>query len=207
MTSFIESQGAALVALYRLIQESDDDEYFTSEEVKQRSGLAIGAAFIQRSLRHLRENEMVVVKSGAKPKFSLTGKGFEAAENIIADHPHLDAESIPASDRRVPLGHNRPDYQEIAQGLAEAAEEVRGFNGENANPNERNRVHRALEAAATLWKSCELKLIQIKIGIVMALEDAEKLIGKGIKIGGKELLIDLIKNYVRAHSNLDLDNF
>ncbi len=206
MLTFLESQGAALVALYRLIQESDQEEYFTSEEIKQRAGAEIGAASIQRGLRHLRNDELVAFKSGQKVKFSLNGRGFDSAEEIITKHPDIVPIYIPASDRIVSLGHNGPIYSDIQKSLERLCEEVRVWNGNPDGPEDRFRILASVEAARALWTSNELRLIQIKVGVIMAIEDAQTAFGKLIKTVGNALLIEAIKSVVKAHSPFDLDH-
>lgn len=204
--NFVEAQRISLVALYMLLRESDKEEYFSAESIKLRAGVQVGAAFMQRALRVLLEDDLVVSNPRSSSMFSLTGNGFDAAEKIIEESPGIVPMSIPASDRIVSLGHNRPEYDEVEVGLTELVSQVSAWNGNPDLPEERDRLLRTLEAAQTLWRSNELRLIQIKVGILMAVEDAQRAIGVVAKAVGGKLLIDAIKGLIKNHSGVDLDH-
>ncbi|MFD2578607.1 hypothetical protein ACFSTD_08470 [Novosphingobium colocasiae] len=86
---------------------------------------------------------------------------------------------VPASDRVVPLDHNSPQYREFKQGLSVLLSEVRGNNKIGDTPEERDRIVRSLDAANELWGSLELKVIQIRVGVILAVEDAGNALQKG----------------------------
>ena len=113
----------------------------------------------------------------------------------------------PSSDGLVRFDHNAPEYAEIATGLANVREDVRGLNDSGVDPIERERVLASFDAAQTLWKSTQLKIIQVKVGILMALDDAVKILGKSAKAVAAALLVDTIKSFVKSHTGIDLDNF
>ena len=113
----------------------------------------------------------------------------------------------PSSDGLVRFDHNLPEYQQIAAGLSDVKEAVRGINDADVDPLERERVLASFDSAQTLWKSTELKIIQVKVGILMTLEDAVKILGKTAKAVAAALLVDTLKAFVKAHTGIDLDNF
>jgi hypothetical protein len=115
----------------------------------------------------------------------------------------VEAEIVPASDRLVQLDHNQPDYLEIAKGLENLYEQVREDNQVGETATERDRLLRSLGAAKELWAAAELKLIQVQVGIVMAVEDANNAITKLGKAVGAALLVDLIKRFVKNATGID----
>ena len=111
--------------------------------------------------------------------------------------------TIPAADRFVTLNHNHSEYIDIATGLFQLEEQVRGAN--DLPPEERDRLRKSLAAAKTLWSAQELRAIQVKVGVLMAIEDtgsAFKSIGKAIAVN---LLLDAIKSYLKNYFEIDLD--
>lgn len=147
----------------------------------------------------------------------LTGEGLRYVESIYKDDlpegpsgwselrtilvDRVEAEVVPASDRLVSLDHNAPNYLQVAAGLDELREAVRSVN----DLPERDRILASLSGAQALWQALELKVIQIKIGIVMAIEDAGKALAATAKAVATALFIDAIKSLVKSKTGLDLD--
>ena len=119
----------------------------------------------------------------------------------------LEAEIIPASDRVVRLDHNNPEFVAIANGLARVREAVREINDSDVDPEERERVLASFDAAQTFWQAAQIKVIQLKVGVLMAVEDAVRILGKTAKAVTAALLVDSIKAFVKNHTGVDLDNF
>jgi hypothetical protein len=111
---------------------------------------------------------------------------------------------LPASDRLVPLDHNSAPYLQVRDGLAELHEEIRSANDLDCAPEERERVLKSLDAAQRLWDAAQLKVIQIKVGIIITIQDAIELLSKAGKAVGKALLIDAVKNIVKLKTGIDL---
>ncbi|KTW02471.1 hypothetical protein SB4_03340 [Sphingomonas sanguinis] len=63
----------------------------------------------------------------------------------------------------------------------------------------------ALDVAETLWSTGNLKLLQVKVGVLMAVEDASRLLAETAKQVAVSLLIDAIKAFVKTHFHADLD--
>ena len=119
----------------------------------------------------------------------------------------LEAESIPASDRVVRLDHNNSEFVAIANGLAEVREAVREINDSDVDPEERERVLASFDAAQAYWQAVKIKVIQLKVGVLMAVEDAVRILGSTAKAVTAALLVDSIKAFVKNHTGVDLDNF
>ncbi|WP_097091412.1 hypothetical protein [Novosphingobium sp. Chol11] len=108
-----------------------------------------------------------------------------------------EAEIVPAANRLVRLDHNQPEYREVARGLSELFEQVRQDNQIGETAEERDRLLRSLAAATELWSAAELHLIQIRVGIIMAIEDTASAAVKVGKALGEALLVDAIKRIVK----------
>ena len=140
------------------------------------------------------------------PASSTAAEVAGAAANTAQRNDDLGTEEqlLPASDRLVPLDHNSAPYLEIKNGLAELHEELRSSNDLPCSPEERERLLASVSAAQRLWDAAQLKIIQIKVGIIITIQDAVSLlsqVGKGI---GKALLIDTIKSIVKHKTGLDI---
>lgn len=120
--------------------------------------------------------------------------------------PGLNVNEAPASDRMVSLDHNLEAYSKIASGLATIKEAVRSANDIEVEPEERDRIFRSLEAAQSLWSAAQLNYLQIKVGVLMAAEDAAKVLAGTAKAVASALLVDAIKAFVKGHAGLDLDS-
>ena len=134
----------------------------------------------------------------------------ELGENVAA---YLEAngaiyspESVPASDRIVTLSHNSQEYKEVKAGIGELKEALRGTNDIPIDGAERQRLMAGLEAAELLWDAAQLKLIQIKVGVIMAVEDARKVLAGTAKAVAGALIVDAIKSLVKNQLGIDLDN-
>jgi|TARA_R100000501_G_scaffold14543_3_gene26365 DNA-binding MarR family transcriptional regulator len=105
---------------------------------------------------------------------------------------------IPASDRVVSLDHNKPEYQKISYELNELSQSIHRELANDLSEENRDRIIRSIRSANELWKSIELKVIQVQVGIVMALEDAEGLISDINKKMAVQVLIEAIRAFVRS---------
>ncbi len=140
---------------------------------------------------------------------SYSGSHYEISESgykkVERDMREGALERVPASDRIVNFNHNQPDALEIQQGLADVKEAVRGSNLEDVDDSERTRVIASLEAAENLWRAAAFRVIQLKIGVLMAVEDAARLLKNTAKSVAASMLVEAIKAFTRNHFNIDLD--
>ena len=119
---------------------------------------------------------------------------------------NVEALVVPASDRVVGFDHNNPNYAEISDGIAELREAVRVTNDSETNPEDRERILAALDAAQLLWRSAQIRVIHLKVGILLSLEDATKFLASTAKAVSAALLVDTFKAFVKNHTGVDLDN-
>lgn len=127
----------------------------------------------------------------------------DATSNAVGIDEHAVSAMAPASDRLVPLNHNDPEYIEIRDEIEALHEEFRTSNEVCQSSDERDRIARSLDSASRLWSAAELKITQIRVGIILAVEDAIAALDKIGRASGKSILIDLIKNYVRTKSGIE----
>jgi len=113
------------------------------------------------------------------------------------------ADEIPASDRVVTLDHNQPDYKKIKAELEDVKETLRGLNDTTVSQEERSRLSAGIDSAQVLWNSLQLKVIQIKVGIIMVLEDIGKIVGKTAKGVSVALIVDGIKSYIKDRTGIE----
>lgn len=113
--------------------------------------------------------------------------------------------AIPAADRIVTLNHNNPDYVEIAGEIERLKDYVRGINDPIVTPSDKSRIIKSLNAASVIWESASFRVIQVKIGVILAIEDAEDLISSVSPKVGVGLLVQAIKALFKNHFHIDLD--
>lgn len=103
----------------------------------------------------------------------------------------------PAANRIVRLDHNRPEYTEVAEGLARLFEDVRSSNQVASTAEDRAQLLNSLAAAQQYWAAPQLYLIQVQIGVVMAVEEATVAMKRvGVAVGGA-VIVDLVKKIVK----------
>jgi len=174
------------------------------------------------SFKLSKKNELVAqwVNSGpAHSRISKLGEGvfLRALTKIVEEDTVLvsDVEiidetagiAIPASDRIVTLGHNQPEYQLITEGITALKVEVQAWNGSPDEPELRSRVLQGLEAAQALWAATELKVVQVKVGVIMAIEDAEFALRKIATLASGIALVKFIETFIsNAFSGIDWGN-
>jgi hypothetical protein len=146
---------------------------------------------------------------------SLTAAGLQYVEDHFSDaerypeggRPEIDSTvtTAPAADRLVRFDHNSVEFQEISRVIGDLTEAVRATNSPDVDADERDRVINSLQAAATFWDAAQLKLIQIKIGVMSAVQDATVVLKNTAKAVVAALLVDTIKSFVKTHAGVDLD--
>jgi hypothetical protein len=124
--------------------------------------------------------------------------------DILFEYSAVEPELLPASDRLVPLDHNSAPYLQVKEGLAELYEELRTTNDLACPPEERERLLASLIAAQKLWDAAQLKIIQIRVGIIITIDDAVSLLSKVGKAVGKAALIDAVKWIVKHATGVEL---
>lgn len=125
----------------------------------------------------------------------ILGEGIIGETLSIESSPLADA-NIPAADRIVTLDHNQPDYETITEGIDELREAVRGANG--ISHERRSQALSGLDAAKSLWSAAQLSLVQVEIGIILAIDDAISLLGDSLKKLSNIALSELIRAYIKA---------
>ncbi|WP_336977473.1 hypothetical protein [Altererythrobacter fulvus] len=128
----------------------------------------------------------------------------DTRSEVVNIQASVEAEVVPAADRVVPLNHNSAEHKEIAEKLRALSEELRGANDLQVTSEERERLVVSLSAAESLWDATELKVIQVKVGIILAVEDAGKALEKVGKAVGWTLLVDLLKAYLKNKTGIDI---
>jgi hypothetical protein len=192
-----------------------------ANEIAARFQPREGVARVAAGLSYLQSRHLV---SGSFDNFTASGfaitrdgllwvqDNFEQRDDgpnsefrITSSEADDDGGEIPASDRVVRLDHNQPDYQEVRSELANLREAVRTANDLEIEPAERNRVLASLDSAQTLWAAAQLKVVQVKVGIVMVVEEARHVISSTSKAVVGALIVDMIKAFIKTHTGIDLD--
>ena len=125
---------------------------------------------------------------------------FESDEQDRVVGSTLEPQSV--TQQIIALDKESEEFKQVQAGLDELIERARGAN----DLEDRDRILASLSAAQTLWSSASLRLVQIKVGVLLAIEDATNALGFVAKGVGAGLLIDLVKSIVKSKTGLDLDN-
>lgn len=212
-----------MAILYRLFDYAQTASMrLTASQVRALIDTDISVKRIELGLRALERRKLVhttypTVKASSS---DITEAGYReierslsAKEGFYYDYHRLgdswlarDDEELfgaPAADRVVPLNHNEPEYLEIDKKLGELSTAVLGDN--ELNPEEKSRISSGLVAAKAVWNALEIKAIQYKVGVLMAVEDVKPV----AKDKFYELLVEGLIALVRAFArrlgiNLDL---
>ena len=108
-----------------------------------------------------------------------------------------EAAIAPASDRVVKLDHNSAAYKEIAAAFDEAIDLADRHKPNEVSGDEHASLVAGLRAARELWRSFELSMMQIEIGILMALEKAQEQLKISFQMARGSLLVEGIKAFVK----------
>ena len=106
---------------------------------------------------------------GKAPAFKITEEGYKQVESDLQSASVNEFESAPASDRIVRFNDNSAEHIQAADLIIQITQAVESDNA--IGVKERSRLKSALKAATEFWSALELKVIQIRVGILMALED------------------------------------
>jgi hypothetical protein len=185
----------ALIALYRSLNDPSGLAHYTISEIANLMGWNDGNQYLRKALASLEVEGLVSHRAGS---YEITEEGILVSEQTLIG-------GVPASDRIVSLNHNMPEYEEVSKGLVDIEEAVRTTNDLPATAEEREQIVKALGAAQILWQSAQLNYMQVKIGILMAAEDAARVLKNTAKAVAANLLVDLIKSLFKVQSGIDLD--
>lgn len=132
------------------------------------------------------------------------GDAAEASlsESLVLSN-YVEGEIIPASDRLVPLNHNSPEYSEIQDALAAAVDEVTNLQTNELSADEKASAVASLKSAAELWNAYQLKAIQVRVGVRMAIENVQAATGLTFQTIAGSLLLDAIKTFLKHCVGLD----
>jgi hypothetical protein len=131
----------------------------------------------------------------------LTGSGMREAERLIQSGVEVvfrnsidDPLSAEAKSEQViaKLDRTSPSYLLVSSHLVELENIINGL--VEAETAERSRIKAGIVAARELWKAEELEIIQVKVGVLLAVQNASAFLKKL----GKEVAIDLIVDGIKA---------
>ena len=205
--NFGDVKDELLKVLYTLLRESDLQEYYRPVELWSAMGEKTSVAFVSRACQSLTSDALFSHSFyEEEDHYGLTDEGIDLAEEILGfAKSELQKEAeIPASDRLVGLDHNSSDYLAIKSELDDLYEKIRSDNEVGESAEERSRLLQSLSAAKNLWAAAELQTIQIKVGIILAVENAGRALQKAGKAVGWAILIDSIKSYVKNKIGFDI---
>jgi hypothetical protein len=142
----------------------------------------------------------------------LTGAGMAEAERLIGQGIEVTwhgvtiegkVTTIDTDQRIVKFDHNSEEFLRIRSGLADLRHVIES--ADEIETSERSRLLSSLSAADALMDAAQLKVIQVRVGVIMVIEDALAALGKTTKALTFALLVDGVKALVKAKTGFDLD--
>ena len=210
--SYRDFENHLLIGLYRAWKDGRDIVSFG--RVIQDHGLEHERGWIVRAHESLTNRGFIEGPANRRVEEMtagrLTSDGMLFVEDNLLEDASEDISNpdglAPGSDRVVRFDHNSEQFLSITVGIADLSEAVRGDNSLEIEPDERSRIVSSLNSALILWDAAQLKVIQVKIGVLMAVEDAGRVLASTAKAVAAALLVDTIKSFVKVHTGMDLDH-
>lgn len=143
-------------------------------------------------------------------RYHIVGSYLELGPEWLDDyiraklHQEVEADPVaPASDRSVPLDHNRPEHAEIAEALEMAIGHAQENRPNDVSGDEHASLIAGLRAARLLWDAYQLTEVQIKVGIFMAVESAETALKTSFQLVKGPMLMEALKAFFRSAKDGD----
>ena len=206
MFHYLLAKDIILRATYEHLVFKADYESFDAEEVHKHVSNHISAGYVRRILTSLVTDGLVLSEQWDETSpyhYTVSDKGLEEAERLpplpvllAGDFDrHKVAKLAPTSEGKVPLSHNHDGYQEIAEALDLAVAEALVTKPNEVSGDEHASIVTGLRAARELWNAFELTSAQIRVGLIMAIEDAQKALKRTFKLVKGPLLVEAIKAF------------
>lgn len=212
-----------MAVLYRLFQFAQNvSKRLTPGQVTALFDVGLSVKRVELALEALERRKLIYTSYSTvrPPESDITEAGYRAVERGLTEEAGFysqyhrlgdawlarnddDVFGAPAANRIVPLSHNEPEYLQIAEQLTDLATAVNGDN--ELVPEEKSRLYGSLNGAKALWGGLEVKAIQLKIGVLMAVEEVKP----AAKNKFYEVLVDALIASVKAFArrvgiNMDL---
>lgn len=194
IVQFEEIKQQVLLGIYRLLYDSEGQEYFSEADIAGSTNLGVGIVFYRRVIKQLiSEKAIESVTWDGDPEdvlYTLSNEGWTRAEKIalnlfVAKEPQ---DGVPASDRVVQLSDNQK--QEIVEVVEALESEIKTSNEVSiALGDSKDRIEAELDAGKKLTKAS-----MIRIGAITAVLGtplrylAEKFSGAAVGELAKKLL-------------------
>jgi hypothetical protein len=212
-----------MAVLYRLFEFAQSaSKRLTPGQVTALFDTGLSVKRVELALGALERRKLVYTAYSTvrAPESDITEAGYRGVERGLADTDGFyfnyhrlgdnwltrndeDSFGVPAANRIVPLNHNEPEYLQIDEQLTKLTLAVDGDN--ELGPEDKSRISIGLNAAKALWQGLEIKAVQLKIGVLMAVEDVKPTATNKFYEILVDGLIELIKAFARRLGiNLDL---
>jgi hypothetical protein len=213
--TFQQAKDIVLSATYDTLVYHAEYATFGADDIHKRIQEHFSAGLVRRVLSSLADDQLITVDQydeTSPPHYTLSDNGFEYVERLpdlaalIRGEGHAAGNKVivPASDRRVSLDHNKPEYGEIAEALDDAIELAKRTKPNEVSGDEHASIVAGLEAARRLWNAFELSRMQFEIGILMAVERAETALKTSFNLVKGPVLMEALKAFYKAAKDGDL---
>lgn len=218
------------IVMYRMYESTVRDDYAVMEPA-YLAGLiqnGVTSGFVRIALEQLEDLKEIkfVPKPGAIQLYNnpqpaqLTPSGIRRVEADLRDaesrihrYANFGIEAfegnsvpdfdVPAADRLVTLDHNQPNYREIVEGLDRAIEEASRTRPNGVSGDEHASIVAGLKGAKELWGSFELTILQLEVGVLMAVERAQETLKVSFEMARGSLLVEAIKLMIQGLKQVD----
>lgn len=201
--TFEQAKDIVLSATYETLVYHATFETFDAEDIHKRIDKHFAAGFVRRVLRSLSQDKLIDTDQydeTSPTHYTLSDEGFAYVEKLppLNDLLKTEIPDIPASDRLVGLDHNSPIYTEIAEAMDSAIDLATKTKPNEVSGDEHASLLAGLTAARKLWDAFELSRIQFEVGILLAVEKAEKALKTSFKLLKGPLLMEALKAFYKS---------
>ena len=206
---FDRAKAIVAAATYETLLFHAEYESFSAEEIHERVKNYFGTGFVRRLLTSLSNENLISIDQFDETSpysYTLTDEGMAYVESILPLKDLLAEEneavvsriSAPTAQGEVPLNHNSSDYAEISNALDDAVELANSTKPNEVSGDQHTTILATLRSARELWRACQLTQMQLEVGIIMALKNAERQLKLSFKMARGSLLVEAVKTFLNA---------
>lgn len=169
-----------------------------------RHGLAAGLELTKGSQLEVQFGQREIFHDGTTPPDMPGGPGWkylEFGQDVPPSDVVIGSPALAEPLRSLSLDQEDPEYLQVEAAFQTIINSVEGDN----ELIERERALARLRNAASLWDSASIRVIELKVGVIMAIDDVCEWASSAYYAGALAGLRQLVKSFAKEKLHLDLD--